>query len=130
MLIKEDLQSDYNDLIDAIKKCIERGNFEKALELIDLTSKIAYQYSVNENFYDIRLENYIQEIASKKYDKVFINGEDNKILFYDYFGFDNRGLTQQYLRALMNLGKEIIYILEQSNTYSSSQDIFDELNAY
>ncbi|PIQ22087.1 MAG: hypothetical protein COW65_05170 [Cytophagales bacterium CG18_big_fil_WC_8_21_14_2_50_42_9] len=130
MLNKEYLLNDYNSLVLSIHKCILRKDFEKALQLIDLAAKLAYQYNFLPTFTDPQLEDYINTITKLNHEEVVISGLENKIIFYDYFGYDNRGLTQQYLRALMQLEKEIVYILEVPNQYYSSTDIFNELQAY
>jgi len=130
MLKKEHLQNDYECLVNSIKSCIKNKDFERALQLIDFASRIAYQYIFLSSFADVRLENYIKNISELNFEPVSIVGLKNKVLFYDYFGYDNRGLTQQYLRGLMQLGKEIVYILEQPNNYYNSYDIYNELNAY
>ena len=50
-------------------------------------------------------------------------------MFYDVFALDNKGLTQQYLRALISWRVKILFIFEGSDL-SKSKKIIKELNSY
>ena len=82
MLKEENLQVDYKDLSVSIKRCIQNKNFEKALELIGLSARIAYQYNFNTDFVDTNLEREIQRIAELNFKQVQVDGFENKVLFY------------------------------------------------
>jgi hypothetical protein len=124
------IEQDYSDLKDASIKCIKKGRFEDAAQLIKLASSIAYAYNFIASFSDIQLEENLECLAKKITAPVKITGRANKILFYDSFGYDNRGLTQQYLRALMALKYEIVYVLGEASPNFEKGDIYSELSSY
>ena len=130
MISVKDLEADYNCLIKSINKCIKRGKYTEALNLIELSANLLYQYNFLPDFVNADLERALEEISVSNFEEVKLNSDKNKIIFYDYFGYDNRGLTQQYIRALMHLNIEFIYILENANSYYGSSDIITELNSY
>ena len=55
---------------------------------------------------------------------------DNDCVFYDSFSFDNGGLVQQYLCALMSNGYRIIYITERTGFCTNRSDIKDQIEKY
>lgn len=99
----------------AIKKLaiseFEKGNYQKSLDYIDnaatLASQIMWRYA------DDELEELLRKIGTKliKYEATFISS-DKKIVYYDYFGSPVI-LTLQYLRALVQLNYEILYLYEE-----------------
>lgn len=124
------LVSDYQLLIKEVVSCVRKRKYEKALDLIDVCARIVYQYNFLPSFSDDILEKALDDISYHVIPQIQIKGNDNTILFYDYFGFDNRGLTQQFLRGLIHLNLSIVYVLEQRSTYFKSDAIFSELNEY
>lgn len=58
------------------------------------------------------------------------SGKNNKVVFYDSFMLSNRGLTQQYLRALMTQRKQILFITDAQKGASESIEIAKELDNY
>lgn len=109
---------------------IDLKDFDKALRLIELSTHLQYNYCFNPTLYDKELENSLQQIADQLFENVEIIPEDNVVLFYDFFGYDNRGLTQQYLRALKKLNKRIILVFENKKRQYKNDDILAELEAY
>lgn len=126
MLKKEDVIEIYEKLVaKAIKPSLRK---EVALEYIIAASMWMYDYNII--YTDNRLESRTKEIGASSLPIVEINNPDgNRVCFIDNFGLDNRGLTQQYLRALMSDSREILYILHNGSPISNSE-IIRELKEY
>ena len=103
--------------IDKIKKHINKNilgkRYETALSLIGVLSNLLY--NTNQYFVDEELEQYTYFLSENILCPTTIGDvDDNKILFYDGFGLDNRGLAQIYLKGLCKNGYEVIYVVEES----------------
>lgn len=81
-----------------------------SLEILSILSKLMYNFNLV--YTDDQCENLLKKISEKtlnsieKRERVKLK----RIIFYDYFSLDNRGLTEQYLEALISLKYEILYI--------------------
>lgn len=102
-------------------------NPEQALDYIIIASK--WMYKFNSIYSDDRLDNLLKRIANINLPQIQIIPDKSKVCFIDYFGWDNRGLTQQYLRGLMASDKEILYILH-SPYVNNDSEIIHELQEY
>lgn len=95
-----------------IGKKIKKGKYKESIELIKVLSEFLYQ--TNQYFVDEELENYTQVLSDLTIGSMEIDSvDDNKVLFYDGFGLDNRGLAQIYLKALARNGYQIIYVVDE-----------------
>jgi hypothetical protein len=96
-----------------------------------LKSAAWWAYFFNIAFKDEILEALTKQISLKikKSFESYVPNKDN-IVFYDSFAFDHRGLTQQYIRALMAQNKNLLFITDAQNNAPISQEIFHELNGY
>ena len=104
------------------------GHYETSLKHIETAAEIAYMF--NWIYTDEELENLLAAISNavipKKNKFSPISG---KIVFYDFLALDNRGLTQQYLRALISWGCELLFISERSDL-NNSKGILKEIEGY
>ncbi len=124
-LTLEYVEKDYNNLKKIIKKELDRKNYEDCLNLISCAANIAYH--LNFRFYDDELENYLKTISFDLIKDVDFESISGRWVFYDYFGLDNRGLTQQYLNVLDDMGVEYLYILEKYTTETNHKDIIEQV---
>jgi len=109
-------------------KLYEKESYRKCLNVIECAA--AWMYNFNVIYSSPSLEKIIHDIASKLLPKSTISNPDsNKVAFIDYFGYDNRGLTQQYLRGLIADNKKILYVLQNPNPIRKSE-IIRELEEY
>ena len=91
---------------------IYRGQYEKALQLIEVICYLLYEY--NQSYKDSEIEERVSDIAKNiSSNKTLKWTDDNTILFYDGFGFNTRGLAAIYLKALCKIGK-VIYLVDAS----------------
>ncbi len=114
-----------------INKNLQKKKYEDALLMISDCANVLYQ--TNLYYQDDDLENYIIEISRKLnlHDKTMKDEEKygDCILFFDGFGFDNRGLIQIYLKALCKI-KKVVYVTyeDRKNHVPSVLQILKEYN--
>ncbi|WP_196592584.1 CatB-related O-acetyltransferase [Pectinatus sottacetonis] len=96
------------------KRKIENNFLENQLEngLLKIRNMGSILYEYNQRYTDNDLENELQKIEKILSDKtLYKNIDDKRVLFYDGFGLDSRGLAQIYLQALGLAGYKIFYIV-------------------
>ena len=118
----------YDKVINKALTLFEKEKYSRCIHWAKFAANILY-FSFK-TLYEKRIEFLIKKIA----EQVVVKNDhttrflENKIVFYDSFSYDNRGLTQQYLRALMSAGFQILYMSENQNLKATR--IFQELSAY
>lgn len=125
---KQDILSIYEQLKTIAKKAAKDHNILKSIKYIEASAYWAYNF--NWMYYDEELENLLKHISQEITECVdIINLNSNRAVFLDSFCLDNRGLTQQYLRAMMRNGMSILYICT-ANSIKENSDILKELKEY
>lgn len=120
------LSTTVHRLKTSISRAAKQKNFDTALTLLSCCSAVLY--SANQCYTDGFLEQTLCEIAEHVLPDVHINDSDkSRILFYDGFGYNSRGLIQIYLAALCKLG-HVIYVTNASHK-DELPDVLDILNA-
>ncbi len=117
----------YNKVKKLAFKSYEKGEYIHALEHIEIAAEIAYKF--NWIYTDSQLEELLLNISNKIITKKNIRPEEGRIVFYDVFCLENKGLTQQYIRALISWRVEILYIYEGVETNPLNKIII-ELKKY
>lgn len=115
------------------KKAFEsftQKQLEQSLSYIWIASQIANNF--NWIYKDDDLEKQLNDISSTllKTSVAYKPIDDNRVVFFDSFSWDNKGLTQQYLRAFMSFGIQFLYLTESSKTNINSKHIFEDLKKY
>lgn len=128
MLSKKKVEKDYERYKKIAMKLFALGNYEKALYCIELACKTAY--CINFRFSDYEFENLISKISREIISRELFKPKQGRYVFYDYFAMDNRGLTQQYIRALISWQVEFLYIISGQCDLENSKKILQELNSY
>lgn len=107
-----------------------KKQYNKSLNYIRITAQIAYNF--NWVYNDDDLENLLIDISNNILEPTshYKSAKDESVVFYDSFSLDNKGLTQQYVRALMNANVKLLYITESSKANKKSKDIFKDLESY
>ncbi len=118
----------YNRIIKRAKSRVKRQDVNKACFELRNAATLAYYFNLFYKNDDTEL--LIREISGivLPHDKNDFKTRET-ILFYDSFGYDNRGLTQQYIRALNKLGIPFLYIFEDKDE-SKCASILYELNSF
>lgn len=125
----DSITSAYNSIKKRALKEYAKGDFEKSLFYIDkaavLSSQIISRYSDDE--FEELLLNISQKTITPFKEKYIPN--QNRVVFYDGFGVSYI-LAIQYMKALVAMGKEVLYIYEerehQHNKLVPVIDIFRE----
>jgi hypothetical protein len=121
------------DLYDKLKKrateTFLHGENDDCLLYLKAAAHTAYTFYLG--YKDDELEKLLNGISDKlnKQSSQGVNNE-NYCVFYDSFSLDNKGLTQQYIRAIVNAGWHVLYITEVSSNYKLSKNIISELEDY
>jgi len=118
---------DYNNFVKRAKYLTDNNRFEDALKFVDAAVRIAYNF--NFVYSDNDLEELLGRISEKTLGISDVIPVKDRIVFYDYFG-NTKVLTQQYLRAMISWGVEILYIFENSSEAKFNSEIIKELNEY
>lgn len=128
MLTIDKVQYVYNKLKKLSNKNLEKGNIEKALKYIKTSARVAYVFNIF--FKDDEIEDKLKKISdcllTNQINFMPISG---RFVFYDSFGFSNRGLVHQYLRALISWEVEFLYICG-SNNKNNAGVILNEIIKY
>lgn len=119
-------------IYDRIKRqaagAFEAGDLGLSLSRISTACELGYQF--NWIYADDELEELTARIAERLLPQP---GEyvprPGRVVFFDSFAWANRGLTQQYIRALMSRGVELLFVYDGSNP-ASTVAVADEIGAY
>lgn len=90
-----------------------------------------FMYNCNVIYADPQLEKAIATMAKKAMTNVKPSTNDNRqhrLIFYDYFSLDNRGLTEQYIDAFNRLNLDVLFIMRKEES-SASSEIYKKLKA-
>lgn len=124
----KDVLAIYRQLRKISYELAEKHNWNKAASYLSSAAKWAYQF--NFIYSDSEADALIKRISDAQIKQVNVNQPiDNRYVLIDSFCFDNRGLTQQYLRAMIQNEVEILYICT-AKTIDSGSDILNELSKY
>jgi len=127
-LNKKNVISFYSKLKKRSVDMFEEGNLEDALKNVSTAARLAYLFNYifkDDDLERILMESSMKMLTGKKSEK-FVN-EDKKFVMIDSFGWANRGLSQQYLRGLISMNVDFLYISEYVS--ESKNEIYDEVRA-
>ena len=125
---KEDIIAIYGLLMKRAHRYADKGKWLKALA--DLESAATWAYSFNWIYTDIDADSLLKSIAVKTIPQSEINNVvPRRCVLVDSFCMDNKGLTQQYMRAMIQNQMEILYICT-SKILDHGTDILKELRNY
>jgi glycosyltransferase involved in cell wall biosynthesis len=127
-ITKNQITNDFNKLKKIAQNLFEEDDLESCLDIIVTASRIAYH--LNFCLQDQKLEDLLSKISQKISCGTKKENLKDRFVFYDYFGWDNRGLTQQYIRALISWDCEFLFVFENTPTENMSSKILSELKNY
>jgi len=122
------VRKDFKKLKSLVSQEINAKHYTEALDLISCASELAY--SLNFIFSDDELEKDLKDISERLLRKPTFTPMEGRWVFYDCIGFDNKGLTQQYITALESWGVEFLYILETTAGVNQPKNILEQLKNY
>lgn len=124
MITKDTVQKHLSLFKIKAKKKFLKKKYKESFKYLELFAKLSYHYNIK--YTDNEAEALICQICKNILVVRNVEKKSNRIVFYDSFAIDNRGLTQQYLRAIISWGSELLFI---TNTKIGA-DITKELVAY
>lgn len=106
-------KSDINNIYFRLKTCAEKslqeGRYDDALVFIK--SAASWMSQFNAFYSDVEADAFIRKIAEQVFsEKKIENPSAQKCILIDSWGWDHKGLSQQYINGLINIGLEILYI--------------------
>lgn len=126
-LTKEEIRIIYTKVAKVATKAVERKLYVKALHYIETSAMWAYNF--NFIYTDKAVEDAIKHIANVKLSSVkLIKPHAKRFVVIDSFALDNRGLTQQYIRAMMVNDVEILFLLTSGSTTHSTETLRELAN--
>lgn len=120
------VEKDYSILKANLIKSYLKDDFERIIKFLKIIGRLMYNFNI---FYT---DDEVEEIIKKCSNKLNIDikkTEEKRVIFYDYFSLDNRGLTEQYLEALMKLDYDILYMTLQKDK-NKMKNILEKLSGY
>ncbi len=108
----------YESLVSRALSQVASDRVSVALSTIAEAAKIAYL--VNWRYHDERLEATLARISARLLaPEPAVAAQGERIVFFDSWGLDARGLSLQYIRALKAVGAEVLFICESRNEAGS-----------
>ena len=115
VITKERVFKDFEKLKQFSYEAYKNDKLSMSIEYAKNAARLMY------NFNFIYTDDKLEELIVLLSKKIFVNQEsivetyEKRIVFYDYFSLDNRGLSEQYIKALVDLDFEILYITLQKD---------------
>lgn len=111
------------------EKALNKRQFNRCLCYLKAAAYTAYTFYLG--FKDDELEKMLKQLSShiRKREKK-LETITNRCVFYDSFSLDNKGLTQQYIRAIMNARWKLLYLMEQNIDNPNARNIINEIRQY
>ena len=128
-LTERDVLYVYSVLMKHAQKNFAKKEYLQSLDYLKAAAKWAYDF--NYFYTDAVAESLLKQISKTclKSISIDVSHSEKRFVLLDSFCWDNRGLTQQYLRAMMSMNADILY-LQTGGDFSGGQDIIRELSEY
>lgn len=127
MIDKNIILRDYTKLKQLALKNAEKKRFDNAVFYLKRAAILMYNSNIiyTDEVLESLLQNISEQIITHRGPK---QQQTKRIVFYDYFVLDNRGLTEQYLDALFSFDYEVLFIGCQSG--EKSKEIYSKLQSH
>ncbi len=128
---KDKLECEIADYKARIRASVQGGQTENAMAGIRYIADVLYDY--NQTYADMELEDALRRLRSllSVREPAYEHSARQRIVFYDAFGFETRGLAAIYLRALSKMDADILYVTnaEAQGRISRLEEILSECHA-
>jgi len=112
VITEKTILNDFNRLKKIAKKSLCHNNLDLAFLCINKAANLMYNSNLIYEYDD--LEKMIKELGARVFAGKQVSCKNDKskkrLVFYDYFVLDNRGLSEQYLDALFDSEYEILFV--------------------
>lgn len=120
-------------LYDSYKKkaqyALQKGHYDACLRYLTVTSYTGYSFYMD--YKDDDIEDMLEQLSLQLlYKENKKERREDECVFYDSFAYDNGGLVQQYLGAIMSCGYKICYITQREAVLQSTSAIGNMLRNY
>lgn len=118
-LTKGNIDEAYKKIKSLAYKAFEKQDYNRAILELEHSAKVANLF--NFIYADPDSESLIRQLSARIISSPVdtFTLKPKKYVFYDSFGWDNRGLTQQYVRAFKSLKVDFLYIYEHEDKVNS-----------
>lgn len=121
------LLSDYESLYSYAVHFRSRGQVDNLLRCVQALSHSLYHTKLKFNAPE--LDQLIKDVVDDFRPVSALKGGTEKIIFIDYFGWDNKGLSQQYLSFLIEGEYDFVYVHLNSSKSFLESNIYKTLQA-
>lgn len=119
----------YDKLKNKAKNSFKRNDFDNSLIYLQGASFTAYNFHLG--FKDDDIESMLKNISKiLKKNTITEAFDNNKCVFFDSFSLDHQALTQQYIKAIIQSGWNLLYITEANINSERAKDIKNEIMQY
>lgn len=128
-MTKNEIIKNYNLYKNYATNAYKNSDYSESILSLKYACELAYAY--NWQFSDYQLEELVIQISRNFKTEKIKNIIPNKrrIIFYDFFAISNCGLTQQYLRALVKLDFEILFLVPKTKK-EIDENLLNEILSY
>lgn len=128
-MTSKEVYKTYNRLKYLSSRCFRLNLYNSCIQYAKAACLWAYYFNIN--YFDEQLEHITKDL-SRKISQVsrHTNLLEDNVVFYDSFAYDHRGLTQQYIRALMSMQFNLLFITDSDLLNPISAGIYNELRGY
>ncbi len=98
----------------AAQKFFESGKYDECLQVLHAISFYLYEY--NQYYVDEYIESFLVKVTEALKLRNEYKAIENKVLVFDGFAFENRGVIKMYLNALVKGGFDIVYLYDKNRT--------------
>ena len=125
---KKDIENIYSQLVNEAKRSFSSRNNKRSLRYIGASALWAYNF--NNIYADGDVEKLLKSISENTISPITIeNPLENRCVLIDSFLLDNRGLSQQYLRAMKANGMELLVVYTNRGG-RVGKDTLEEIRKY
>ena len=112
-ITKDRVLKDYNKLVLLAEKLFEKKQYERTAVVIKTAALLMYNFNII--YTDERLESLLHKIAYVYIPQLATEKADKTVLFYDWWCWETRGLSNIYIKALVANGYKVIVVTQEYN---------------
>ena len=112
-ITKDKVLKDYNKLVFIAEKLFEKKQYESSVTAIKTAAMLMYNFNL---IYTCeRLESLLHKIADVYIPQLTSEKTDKTVLFYDWWCWETRGLSNIYIKALLDNDYKVIVVTPEHN---------------
>lgn len=112
-ITQDKILKDYNKLVFLSEKLFAKKQYENAVTAIKTAASLMYNFNII--YTDARLESLLHKIADVHISQLTTKKTEKTVLFYDWWCWETRGLSNIYIKALLANGYKVIVVTQKYN---------------